>query len=92
MKTGGIATLAYDYSHCIFNPLSIEARLYSASGPFYSNPFPANVSVSASLLGFWVPNPAHPEGDYALFPAGTYTVAAADQWGNIVLSHFTVQN
>jgi hypothetical protein len=90
-QTGGIATLAYDYSYCIFNPLSMEATLYSAPGPFYSNPFPANASVSASLLGFWVANPAHPEGDYALFPAGTYTVAAIDQWGNIVLSHFTVQ-
>lgn len=91
-QTGGIATLAYDYSYCIFNPLSMEATLYSAPGPFYSNPLPANASVSASLLGFWVTNPAHPEGDYALFPAGTYAVAAVDQWGNTALSHFTVRD
>jgi hypothetical protein len=90
-QTGGIGLSAYDYSYCIFNPLSTQATIYSAPGPFYSNPFPANASVSASLLGFWVPNQAHPEGDYALFPAGTYTVAAEDQWGNVVLSHFTVQ-
>jgi hypothetical protein len=91
-QTGGIGLSAYDYSYCIFDPLSTQATIYSAPGPFYSNPFPANASVSASLLGFWVSNPAHPEGDYALFPAGTYTVAAIDQWGNVVLSHFTVQN
>jgi len=91
-QTGGIGLSLYDYSYCIFNPLSTQATIYSAPGPFYSNPFPANASVSASLLGFWVSNPAHPEGDYALFPAGTYTVAASDQWGNVALSHFTVQD
>jgi hypothetical protein len=91
-QIGGIATLAYDNSYCIFNPLSTQTTVYSAPGPFYKNPFPENASVSASLLGFWIGNLAHPEGDYALFPAGTYTVAAADQWGNVVLSHFTVQD
>jgi hypothetical protein len=90
-QTGGIALSAYDYSYCIFDPLSTQATIYSAPGPFYTNPFPENASVSASLLGFWVSNPAHPEGDYALFPAGIYTVAAEDQWGNVVVSHFTVQ-
>ena len=91
-QVGGIGTFAYDYSYCIFSPLSTQATIYSAPGLFYRNPFPENASVSASLLGFWVGNPAHPEGDYALFPTGTYTVAAADQWGNVVLSHFTVQD
>jgi hypothetical protein len=90
-QTGGIALSIGEFSYCIFNPLSTQATIYWAPGPFYSNPLPANASVSASLLGYWVNNTAHPEGDYALFPAGTYTVAAEDQWGNIVLSHFTVQ-
>ena len=92
-QSNGVATCIGETSYCIFNPLSTQATLYWAPGPFNLNPSPANASVSSPpLLGYWGTNPAYPEGVYLLFPAGTYTVAAEDQWGNIVLSHFTVQD
>jgi hypothetical protein len=91
-QSDGIATCIGETSYCIFNPLSTQATIYWAPGIFYSKPSPANASVSATLLGFWGTNPAYPEGAYFLFPAGTYTVAAMDEWGNIVLSHFTVRD
>ena len=78
-------------SYCIFSPLSTEATIYWAPNGLKLNPSPTNASISATLLGFWGTNSANPPpGAYLLFPAGTYTVAAMDQWGNIVLSHFTV--
>jgi hypothetical protein len=86
----GICT-TFATSYCIFSPLSTEATIYWAPNDLQLNPSPANASVSATFLGFWGTNPAYPQGAYLLFPAGTYTVAATDQWGNIVLSHFTVQ-
>ena len=86
----GICT-TFGTSYCIFNPLSAEATIYYAPSDVPLTPSPVNASFSASLLGFWGTNPAYPQGAYLVFPAGTYTVAAIDQWGNIVLSHFTVQ-
>jgi hypothetical protein len=86
---GICTTLATSY--CIFNPLSTEETIYWAPGPLTSNPSPGKDTLSVSLLGFWGTNPSYPQGAYLVFPAGTYTVAAMDEWGNIVLSHFTVQ-
>ncbi len=91
-QSNGIATCIGETSYCIFNPLSTQATLYWAPGPFNLNPSPVNATVSATLVGFWGTNPAYPQGAYLLFPAGTYTVAAEDQWGNVVLSHFTVRD
>ncbi|MDA4115695.1 MAG: hypothetical protein OK442_03975 [Thaumarchaeota archaeon] len=86
----GICT-SPEASYCIFSPLSAEATIYWAPDDLNFNPSPTNASVSATLLGFWGTNPAYPQGAYLLFPAGTYTIAAMDQWGNTVLSHFTVE-
>lgn len=91
-QTEGIEVCtSFETSYCIFNPLSAEATIYWAPNGLELNPSQGDASVSASLLGFWGTNPTHPQGAYLVFPAGIYTVAAMDQWGNTVLSHFTVQ-
>ncbi len=90
-QSNGIGTCIGETTYCIFNPVSTEATVYWAPDPFNLKPSPTNASISTpGLLGFWGTNPAYPQGAYLVFPAGTYTVAAVDQWGNIVLSHFTV--
>jgi hypothetical protein len=86
----GICT-TFETSYCIFSPTSTEATIYWAPNDIPLNPTPVNATLSVSLLGFWGTNAAYPQGAYLVFPAGTYTVAAEDQWGNVVLSHFTVQ-
>jgi hypothetical protein len=83
---------SFETSYCIFNPLSAEETIYWAPNDLQLNPSPGNATVSATLLGFWGTSPAYPQGAYLVFPAGTYTVAAMDEWGNIVLSHFTVRD
>jgi hypothetical protein len=77
-------------SYYIFSPLSREATAYNAPNDL-PNPPQVNASISATLFGYWVTGSAHPQGAFLLFPPGTYTVAAVDEWGDIVLSHFTVQ-
>ncbi len=75
-------------SYYIFGPQSSEATAYG------TNPTQVNASISATLFGYWVTDSAsaHPQETFLLFPPGTYTVAAVDEWGDIVLSHFTVQD
>jgi hypothetical protein len=90
-ESAGVATCFGNTLYCIFSPLSTQATIYWTPGPFYSRPSLTNASVSASLLGYWGTSPANPREAYLVFPVGTYTVAAMDQWGNVVLSHFSVQ-
>lgn len=79
-------------SYYVFSPMSMAATIYYAPNLVSGlHPTPVNASISATLFGFWVTDSAHPQGGFLLFPPGTYTVAAADEWGGIVLSHFTVQ-
>jgi hypothetical protein len=78
-------------SYYIFSPMSMAATIYYAPNLIPLNPSPVNASISATLFGYWVTDSAHPQGAFLLFPPETYTVAAVDEWGGIVLSHFIVQ-
>jgi len=83
---------SFAISYSIFNPLSSEATVYYAPNLVSGlNPTTVNASISATLFGYWVTDSGHPQGAFLLFPPGTYSVAAVDEWGGIVLSHFTVQ-
>jgi hypothetical protein len=86
-----VVCTSFATSYYIFSPLSREARVYFAPNLIPSNPTQVNASISATLFGYWVTDSAHPQGAFLLFPPGTYTVAAVDEWGGIALSHFTVQ-
>jgi hypothetical protein len=92
LSQGDVICTSFATSYYIFSPLSREATVYYAPNLVKGlNPSPINASISATLFGYWVTDSAHPQGAFLLFPPGTYTVAAVDEWGGIVLSHFTVQ-
>ena len=87
-----IVCTSFAISYYIFNPLSKEATAYYAPNLVQGlNPTPLNASISATLFGYWGTNPAYPQGALLPFLPGTYTVAAVDEWGGIVLSHLTIQ-
>jgi hypothetical protein len=45
--------------------------------------------LETSISGFWAGNPRATEQNFA---PGIYTLLAGDEWGNLVLTHFTVGN
>ena len=76
-----------------FQPQSDQATLV------YPSYTPANSNTTASLSfetkGYWTTGPdggvyQAPNAPFHNFPQGNYTVLAADEWGQIVISHFTV--
>jgi len=57
------------------------------------SPYDTNVSVSLSFTteGYWTGGQySGTPASFQEFPSGTYTVLAADEWGKVVLSYFTV--
>jgi hypothetical protein len=51
--------------------------------------YPMNATLEVS--GYWTWNGADPSSAvHHLFEPGVYTVAAGDEWGDVVLLHFTV--
>jgi hypothetical protein len=73
-------TLSYS-----FQPHSdILDWINSSSIPVYNE----NVSISSEGGGFW--NGQMGNATYHNFPAGTYTIIGADEWGQVVFLPFTV--
>ena len=71
----------------VFKPMSDRVSVYLGGQP-YSN---ETASISASVNGFWTGG----QGSTGLaklnqFPAGVYTIVGADEWGNVLVLHFTV--
>lgn len=48
------------------------------------------ITISGYWTGFWNPPPGSPPATFHEFEAGTYTVVTGDEWGNLVLLHFSV--
>jgi hypothetical protein len=88
---GNVPTCPATY-YTIFSPMSTAVAIYpSPNEP--SDSVKTNASISGNVSAILVPGPL-PGGAGATLvplPPGTYTVAAVDQWGNIVISVFTVQ-
>lgn len=71
-------------SYAIFSPLSSQATFDKGTQPFVA-------SISRTLSGFDVGgNSSQPFFAFVPFPPGIYTIAAVDEWGNIVTSQFKV--
>jgi hypothetical protein len=78
-------------THYVFNPQSEIATAYNARGPV--SPLETNTSVSLSFTtkGYFTGGQYLGTGaSFHGFSPGTYTVLAADEWGKVVLVHFTI--
>jgi hypothetical protein len=73
--------IAYD-----FKPLSDIATISQSTVPPSSYNLPLNKELQ--LNGYWSGNP--PGAILNSFNPGAYTVVADDEWGNLVVVHFTV--
>jgi len=88
LNLGGNMCMVLATPYTIFNPLSSEAILGPPTGP---NNSPFNASASATFSGYILGgNGTQPFEAFVPFPPGIYTVAAVDEWGNIVTSQFRV--
>jgi hypothetical protein len=89
LYTGGNVPTCLPTSYFIFSPLSSEGILHAP--PTVVNTLPLNASISETLSGYVIGgNSTNPLTALVPFPLGTYTVAAEDEWGNIVTSQFRV--
>jgi hypothetical protein len=74
-----------------FQPLS-DSCIYEGG----SVPSPTSVKVRIAFAGFWTENPnstGNPflvSGTFSNFTPGVYTVVGGDEWGALVILHFTV--
>ena len=70
-----------------FQPQSDLVQVTNSSGvPFFNS----SISVSELVGGYWTGQIG--SGTYQTFPSGTYTMIAADEWGQVVFLHFSVTN
>jgi hypothetical protein len=68
-----------------FQPSS-DMAAFLFQGSTYNGPgYPMIKSVE--LTGYW---PSNQSTNFILIPAGSYTVAAGDEWGHLAISYFTV--
>ncbi len=90
LVTAGNVPTCNPTSYFIFNPLSSEGILHAP--PSAVNTMPLNASISETLSGYWIGgNSMNAQTVLVPFPVGNdYTVAAEDEWGNIVIAHFSV--
>jgi hypothetical protein len=88
---GNVPTCPATY-YSIFSPMSTAVAIYpSPNEP--SDSVKTNASISGNVSDILVPGslPGGAGATLVPLPPGTYTVAAVDQWGNIVISAFTIQ-
>ena len=71
-----------------FKPLSDGASLSLASSGFWMGSFEAYSGSTCSNLS---PSPGC-QLSFVTFPPGPYTVVAGDEWGDVVILHFTIQS
>lgn len=77
-----------NYSLYLFQPTSTYANVSFTNPPNYDNAL--YMSASTAIIGYC--NYATDGSGVCLsgFPAGTYTIVAGDEWGQIVILHFEV--
>jgi len=68
-----------------FEPLSDSAAIFQNSGT--SPVLTENMNSEIHSTGYWVTNPNETLTD---FDPGVYTVVGGDEWGDLVVAHFTV--
>lgn len=71
----------------LFDPLSDNVTAFPIGTlPYYAGPS-ALISLNVTVSGYWTSGT-----QFRVFPPGTYTLAAFDQWGQAVLLQFTVES
>jgi hypothetical protein len=78
MMLAGI--IAYD-----FQPGSDVAIIHTS---YDSEPWSINMTARVTSAGFWTGS--HPNATFSNFTPGIYTVVGGDEWGALVVLHFTV--
>lgn len=78
------STSGYGYPHSFsFLPQSDEAELIDTSGQSVGSEI---ISIYDTVDGYWY----NGGPTFQQFPAGNYTIIAADEWGQVAFLHFTV--
>jgi hypothetical protein len=68
-----------------FQPWSDIADVYAS---YDHMSFPVDMSRPFTAVGFWTGS--RPNATFSNFTPGTYTMVAGDEWGALVILHFTV--
>jgi hypothetical protein len=68
-----------------FEPWSDTAAIYTGHG---SEPYSTNMTAEVTASGFWTGS--RPSATFSNFIPGIYTVVGGDEWGALVILHFTV--
>ncbi len=88
-------TTLYPVAYYLFGPYSDTAEAFDSRGTSLGS---WNLAQSLLTSGYWTGGPGYWFGGISSAPAtfhayrGTYTVVAADEWGDVALTHFTVSN
>ena len=77
-------------SSYIFQPLSDSAAVFQMSESTAVFTLEMNTEFEPAPTGYWASNNFN--AAFTDFEPGVYTVAAGDEWGTLVIVHFTVSN
>jgi len=75
-----LAAVSYD-----FKPWSDIAAIYTG---YDSEPWSINMTARVTSAGFWTGS--RPNATFSNFTPGIYTVVGGDEWGALLILHFTV--
>ena len=78
------AILAGVYYYYDFQPGSDVAVIYTS----HSEPSSINMTAKVTSAGFWTGS--RPNATFSNFSPGIYTVVGGDEWGALVVLHFTI--
>ena len=70
-----------------FQPWSDIAAIYTS---YDSEPWSMNMTTKVTSAGFWTVTHGHPTWTFSNFTPGIYTVVGGDEWGALVILHFTI--
>jgi len=79
-----------DTSSYVFQPLSDNAAIFQMSEPTAVFSMAMNTEFEPAPTGYWASNDVG--AAFTNFEPGVYTIAAGDEWGALVVVHFTVTN
>jgi len=68
-----------------FQPWSDIAAIYTS---YDSEPWSINMTTQVTSAGFWTGS--RPKATFSNFTPGIYTVVGGDEWGALVILHFTI--
>jgi hypothetical protein len=80
-----LAAVYYDYD---FQPWSDVVAIYTSYNHF--TPLSINMTAKVTSAGFWTVTHGHPTWIFSNFTTGIYTVVGGDEWGALVVLHFTI--